>query len=137
MSCCSWIFHRDCLFSRPALLALLRALVPLTLRVKGVFRVSPKTWVAVSAAPTPAAAAAAAASADVELAEIAYRRDSRVEVIVDVATAAAANADGQEVSSGAAEPGVAQRVAGALRQAAAGDWTALEELLVAAQATPA
>ncbi|PSC70787.1 cobalamin biosynthesis [Micractinium conductrix] len=188
-SACGWIYHRDCTFSRPALLALLAQLVPCTLRVKGVFRVSPRQWVAVSAAPPPAtagavaagegsgsggsggsaAAGAAAASEAVELREIAYRRDSRVEIILDTkATAAAAAAaaaataaaavaasaggapaagsaaapasDSLEVraaavslaqAAGASREALKQQVVAALGSAAAGEWSALEALLLA------
>lgn len=137
---CSWVFHRDCVFSRQRLLELLPPLVDATLRVKAVLRVGAKAWVAVSAAPAhaPAAADAAAGTAAapaVELVETAYRRDSRVEVIIDVA-ACRSRGDGSSGSGeeqlAAADGGTAQRVAAALQQAAAGDWLALETLLLGA-----
>ena len=152
LPCRSWIFHRDCIFDKSRLQALLRLLEPRTLRLKGVFRVSSKTWMAVSAAPAHAAAAAASCSAGaalhsqpaaVQLSEIAYRRDSRAEVIIDVAAAASSSCpatpdvsltagclEQQAAQLGLEEGGGMERqVEAALRQAAAGDWGGLEALL--------
>jgi len=169
----SWIFHRDCIFDRSRLQALLQLLVPRTLRLKGVLRVASATWVAVSAAPgaaptareqdapapsseaasssqPPPPAAAAAAAAPVELSEIAYRRDSRVEMIIDVAAAAACSTQAADrdasLAAGALEQQAAQlglddggslelRVAAALSQAAAGDWDSMEALLLQTMAS--
>ena len=155
---CGWVFHRDCVFSRQRLLELLPQLVAATLRAKAVLRVGPKTWVAVSAAPShmhaPAAAAVAAdaAPADaaaapaaapaaampaLELIETAYRRDSRVEVIIDVAacrgSGSSSSGGSSSEQSAAAGGDTVQRVADALQQAATGDWAALEALLGALQ----
>lgn len=147
--CRSWIFHRDCIFDKSRLQALLRLLEPRTLRLKGVFRVSSKTWVAISAAPAAAAAASLADAAPssqpaaAQLSEIAYRRDSRAEVIIDVAAAASSScpaAPDVSLTAGCLEQQAAQlgleegggmerQVAAALRQAAAGDWGGLEALL--------
>jgi hypothetical protein len=155
---CSWIFSRDCIFSQQTLQQLLCLLVPGTLRVKGVFRVAASTWVAASAAPGPAAvaaqatagvAAAGAAAAEatpaaaggaggipVELRETAYRRDSRVEIILDTAAtaaaaAAAAAAGVTPAATGGSGSTHKQRVTAALGHAGAGDWAALEALLLA------
>ncbi|KAL4451816.1 hypothetical protein ABPG75_007478 [Micractinium tetrahymenae] len=186
---CGWILHRDCVFNRARLQALLQALLPRVLRLKGVFRVSPKLWVAVSAAPTPAAGGSSSSSSSdcnssghagsssgvqhekpepppVELREIAYRRDSRVEVILDTAAAAAlaaAAAEGSGVACEAASgdggsleaqvgglslggspasgssgmSSEAMPIDAALGRATACDWSALEALLLATLESPA
>lgn len=166
LPCRSWVFHRDCMFSRKRLLELLPPLAACSLRLKGIFRVAPATWVAVSAARAAAAAAAAAGTADaagaaaetsssaaaaVELTEIAYRRDSRAEVIVTAAGDGSSKGRLEEAAAGAgcssslvrqaaglsiaeAEGGMEQEVAAAVHQAAAGDWAALEALLLATRA---
>ncbi len=203
----SWIFHHDCVFSRERLQALLGALLPHVLRLKGVFRVSPDLWLAVSAAPSPAHAAEAAADPSpcaaaeslvdsngssrdssssssatggggslaqqgvsqpvpVELREVAYTRDSRVEVILDTGAAAMRAAAGAAAAAAAVcGPGTgpgdldsqlaALSLAGkldaggsgedsrmgvlatALGRAAAGDWSALETALLATLEAPA
>ena len=79
----------------------------------------------------------------VELTETAYRRDSRVEVILDTAAAAAAGVGA--AGAGAAVPtgalGRAQeqqlQVVASLKQAGAGDWAALEDLLMSTLAPAA
>lgn len=148
---CGWIFNRSCLFDRPRLVALLQLLVPSCLRVKGVFRMAAARWEAVSAAPGPFAAAAAAPETEavtapvaVELREMAYRADSRVEIILGIsaATSPAACPSGgsnndrreqQASSSSLADDAssVELRVAKALGAAAAGDWALLQALLLA------
>ncbi|EFN55957.1 hypothetical protein CHLNCDRAFT_145269 [Chlorella variabilis] len=126
-------------------------LVPSCLRVKGVFRMAAARWEAVSAAPGPFAAAAAAPETEavtapvaVELREMAYRADSRVEIILGIsaATSPAACPSGgsnndrreqQASSSSLADDAssVELRVAKALGAAAAGDWALLQALLLA------
>lgn len=195
------------MFSRERLQALLGALLPHVLRLKGVFRVAPDLWLAVSAAPSPAHVAEAAADPSpgaaaeslvdsngssrgstssssatggggslgqqgashpvpVELREVAYTRDSRVEVILDTQAAATRAAAGAAAAAAAAcgagaGPGdldsqlAALSLAGksdagssgedsrtgvlatALGRAAAGDWSALETALLATLEAPA
>lgn len=45
---CGWVFHQDDMFDQLLLMQLLHELQPLVARVKGVFRVGPKQWVAPS-----------------------------------------------------------------------------------------
>jgi hypothetical protein len=70
------------------------------------------------------------------LRETAYRRDSRVEIILDTAAtsgaaAVAAAAGATHAVTGGSGSAQEQRVGAALRQAGAGDWAALEDLLLA------
>lgn len=130
--------------------------MPRSLRVKGIFRVHQKTWVAVSAAPEAGGAGAChqpgtepadgdvawaegAGAAAVQLTEVAYRRDSRVEVILEVAACCGSLAQ-QAAAVGLEEPGAGsdegsgtptgQAVDAALRHGASGDWEALEALVI-------
>lgn len=153
---CRWVFHPADVFARPRLqrfLALAHRLAP---RVKGVFHVSPKAWASASGGTTAggggAAGTADTAAGDAEegeleaegdglLQEIAYRRDSRLEVILSLVVpsggsseeaigAAAATGDGggqgqgtegQQAAAGAAADGrdVAAAAAGGSGSAAA------------------
>ena len=66
------------------------------------------------------------------LVDTAYRRDSRVELILRVGGHSSAAAASEAESGETAEASVAVAVAAALRSAAVeGDWAALEALLVA------
>ena len=72
------LFHRDDVFLRSSLVTAFGSLAteaPAVVRFKGVVRVGAKEWVAPTVDPT---------SGTVRLDPVAWRRDSRVEVIVDV-----------------------------------------------------
>ena len=94
---CGWVFSEGDSFCRERLEGWLCALLACTqlLRLKGVFRVGPETWVAANnvAAGRSTAGAAAPAAREVELRATAYRGASRVEIIVSAG-------GGQESSSG-------------------------------------
>jgi G3E family GTPase len=141
---CGWIFAPRCQFDEQRLLALLQELAPACLRLKGVFRVSAACFKAASAASTPGAPPAAAscqqAACAVELQEIAYQHDSRLEVILSTATAQQPAAvghtmgvqDGSAVLASSGDmPGTwRQQVASGLVAAAGRDWHLLELLLL-------
>lgn len=105
---CGWVFDRACQFDRQRLLAFLRHLAPRCSRLKGVFRVGPSRWEAASCAASSGPGGLGVQQ--VELQEIAYWRDSRMEVIVS-----ASSADTDEA-----------RGAGAV----ATDWLSVEALLL-------
>ena len=127
-------FHRDEVFVRPRLLALFESLHshPSVVRCKGVVRVG-KEWVA----------PAFCGQHRVALEPVAYRRDSRVEVIVkrnagidaDADDAAAAPADAPN-EAGPAGDEVDASVRSAGRAAATRDWDALERAIKAAVKPP-
>ena len=127
-------FHRDEVFVRPRLLALFESLHshPSVVRCKGVVRVG-KEWVA----------PAFCGQQRVALEPVAYRRDSRVEVIVkrnagidaDADDAAAAPADAPN-EAGPAGDEVDASVRSAGRAAATRDWDALERAIKAAVKPP-
>lgn len=106
-------------------------------RLKGVFRAGPATWVSVSTAAIAAPPGGAAVPPAVELRPIAYRRDSRVEVILSTPSSSRSGASvEQQAASLSLEPAASDasieaRVAAALAAAAGGgDWGALEALLL-------
>lgn len=113
-NCRRWVFHPDDVFRRLRLLRFLELCQQAVPRVKGIFRVSPKTWVSASAG-------VAAGEGPVQLQEVAYRRDSRLELIVPLAAAqegqAAAAAAGDASAQQPAAAGPEQPGAGAVQPA--------------------
>ena len=118
-----WVFSREDVFVRPKLKVLFEALAaePRVKRVKGVMRVG-ADWV------MPTFETGELGMSSVKLEPIAYRRDSRLEVIVMASTSAGGNEDiGVGVGEEEGCPG---------RAAAACDWDALEAAIKAAMKPP-
>lgn len=117
-----WVLDASFVFDRQRLARLLASLGPRVLRLKGIWRVGQKTWVTLGAQE--------AGLGGVALAEVAYRRDSRMEVII------LSSPEGPEAPPPTAEEdaGLAAGVTAALGDARAGRWQALEGLLLAAVA---
>ena len=119
-----WIFSRDDRFVRPRLARVFAALAaePRVVRFKGVVRVG-KEWVAPS---TETRKDPETGDARVTLEPVAYRRDSRIEVIVRTEEGAA------ETAAGGGEGTVDD----AGRAAGRRDWDALERAILDAVAEP-
>jgi G3E family GTPase len=119
-----WIFSRDDRFVRPRLARVFAALAaePRVVRFKGVVRVG-KEWVAPS---TETKQDPETGDARVTLEPVAYRRDSRIEVIVRTEEGAA------ETAAGGGEGTVDD----AGRAAGRRDWDALERAILDAVADP-
>ncbi|GAB4819345.1 hypothetical protein N2152v2_006391 [Parachlorella kessleri] len=118
MLACGWVFHPDDTFSQPRLqhfLDLAQGLVP---RMKGVFRVSHKTWVAAAAGSAGHSVTASSSSSSsgggtgVELQEIAYRRDSRLELILPFVAVGRDEGNGAVVAGGELNGPTSQTVDG-------------------------
>eukprot|EP00798_Chlamydomonas_sp_ICE-L_P026159 gene26159-11886_t len=73
---CGWVVSKESVFDKKQLSQLLLALHPHCLRLKGVFRVGPKSWV------VPKFTESEGATQHLALEIISYRRESRMEVIV-------------------------------------------------------
>jgi G3E family GTPase len=119
-----YVFHRDEVFFRNRLIDLWRALCEdlSVVRCKGVMRVG-KEWVA---------PAWDQKTRKVELEPVAYRRDSRIEVIVRVGgERKTSEADSLETSGGVQDE-MGEKIASAGIAAGSGDWDALEEAIKAA-----
>ena len=132
-----WVFSRDEVFVRPKLHALLQSLASeaRVKRFKGVLRVGTE-WV------MPLVDTAKGGDNEVSLEPIAYRRDSRLEVIVMAAGEGDGEGEGEEgvvKTGGGEEEDDKATVAGvecAGRAAAACDWDALEAAIKAAIKPP-
>jgi hypothetical protein len=125
------VFSREDVFARPRLTALFEALAsePRVKRFKGVMRVGAE-WVM----PIVQVEAGRANGVRIKLEPIAYRRDSRLEVIVMVSSSA-----GNEEGACNEGDGGGEEVEGtecAARAAAACDWDALEAAIKAAIRPP-
>lgn len=112
---CGWVFDSACQFDRPRLLAFLQHLVPGCSRLKGVFRVGPTRWEAASSSASTLGGGLGVRQQLVELKEVSYRRDSRMEIILSSGSDADADED---------------HCRRALAAAAAGDWQHVEALLL-------
>eukprot|EP00887_Chlorella_sp_A99_P007836 scaffold20.g7836.t1 len=120
---CGWLFSAEDRFCQELLQGWLNELAaysPLLLRLKGVFRVGPKTWVAANHVTGHSAAPAPAAPVVVQLEEISYRGSSRLEMIL--AATGGGGLQGDTEAAGA-------QAAAALRSGTAGEWAALERSL--------
>lgn len=115
---CGWAFATADMFQRARLVAWLSAVTaaPSLLRLKGVFRMGPKSWAAVNWVPMGSSCSSTTEQQPVQLQDIAYRGGSRVELIMGSLGV---------VCSGAQE----SVAAGALQK---GDWAALEASLLRA-----
>ena len=108
------LFHRDDVFLRSSLVTAFGSLAteaPAVVRFKGVVRVGAKEWVAPTVDPS---------SGTVRLDPVAWRRDSRVEVIVDVGGRRVGFVDG-EGTDGKEESGKDRGVGGEEATAEAGE----------------
>jgi G3E family GTPase len=126
-----WVFSREDVFVRPRLTALFEALEsePRVVRFKGVIRVGAE-WVMPVVDTTGGVKR-------VKLGPIAYRRDSRLEIIV-MASSSAGHDGGGEGGGGEEVESVdgVEEWECAGRAAAAGDWDALEAAIKAAIRPP-
>jgi len=138
-----WVFAREDVFNGGALLDLLRCLWQRTARVKGVFRTGERTWVQpVLQPPDDGTEEGSDAGGRLELSEVAYRKDSRVEIILAAGgageggagrAAAAAPADGHAALESAVQglslgwPTAAEAIDAAVQ---ACDWDAIERALL-------
>ena len=145
-----WIFHAADTFDRQRLQRFLDLAQGLAARVKGVFRVGPKLWVA-AAAGAGWDGSGSGSGGGIPLQEIVYRRDSRLELIVPLkqqqqggaaagssgpsASAAgggagsAASGDGSQALQ--AVEGEAAALTAAMEAGRRGDWGPLEALALA------
>ncbi|KAG2441778.1 hypothetical protein HXX76_003391 [Chlamydomonas incerta] len=147
---CGWLFSSEDVFERQALAALLAAVWPAVARLKGIFRVGKSSYVVPYRQPDGGsnAGGGGGAGAGVELRPISYRRESRLEIIVDVPGVAEAEAlgGGAGMRSGGSgkqaggAPGEAGASGGAVSDCdaaalgaavAAADWDAVERALLA------
>lgn len=119
---CRWVLDASFVFDRHRLARLLACLGPRVLRLKGIWRVGRKTWVTLGPQQ-------GRGQGSVALAEVAYRRDSRMEVILSSLGSEEPPPPGAEEDAG-----LAAEVAAAVGAALAGRWQALEGLLLVAVA---
>lgn len=120
---CGWVFHQSDTFHRPKLLSALRLLRPRVSRVKGVFRVGAKDWV------IPSLALGADGAQDVALTSICFRGESSAEVILGAPTPRPVVHEVDTLERPGADAGA---VAAAVAAAEAGEYGALEAMLVGA-----
>ena len=136
-----WVFSREEVFARPRLTALFQSLAsePRVKRVKGVVRVGAE-WVMPQVVNDPDGGGAGGGGGMVKLEPIAYRRDSRLEIIV--MTTSSSSSDGEGGGGGGGDGGEGEGseenegVECAARAAAACDWDALEAAIKAAIQPP-
>ena len=134
-----WVFSREDVFARPRLIALFQSLMsePRVKRFKGVVRVGAE-WVMPVVVNDPDGGGGGGV---VKLEPIAYRRDSRLEIIVMTSSSSSSSSDGGGGGGGGdgGGDGVGEENEGvdcAARAAAACDWDALEAAIKAAIQPP-
>ena len=128
-----WVFSREDVFARPRLTALFQSLAsePMVKRFKGVLRVGTE-WVMPRVVNDPNKGGAGGGGGVVKLDPIAYRRDSRLEIIVMTPSSDGGGGDGGGGGVGEENEGVEC----AARAAAACDWDALEAAIKSAIQPP-